>query len=380
MKRLVVCCDGTWGSPVNASVTNIEKIARAIRTDKPVDGVQQMVFYVGGVGSRGYLADRVLGGAWGYGLTTNVVEGYRVIAMNYDPGDEIFVFGFSRGAYTARSVAGMIASVGLLRPDALLRDGLAKAEQAYRDYGPGGAQRRAAFKTASCYDSTPVTFLGVFDTVGALGVPLPFMRKAKFHDVTLSASVRCARQALSIDDRRIKFEPSLWEVPVDEPPGRVKQVWFPGSHSEVGGGTAHRGLSDVALRWMVGEAVAAGLGVDPARIEVQVEPEARFLSHPGPGPLFGTLNVFSALHRHPRFRRGRGHWRRVLAGLEAPHAPAQEFRTAIAEHADWMSQVPGSAYQRDAVNIGWWRALVGGELPVEHIASEDGDERQVELV
>ena len=380
MKRLVVCCDGTWGSPVNASVTNIEKIARAIRTDKPVDGVQQMVFYVGGVGSRGYLADRVLGGAWGYGLTTNVVEGYRVIAMNYDPGDEIFVFGFSRGAYTARSVAGMIASVGLLRPDALLRDGLAKAEQAYRDYGPGGAQRRAAFKTASCYDSTPVTFLGVFDTVGALGVPLPFMRRAKFHDVTLSASVRCARQALSIDDRRIKFEPSLWEVPVDEPPGRVKQVWFPGSHSEVGGGTAHRGLSDVALRWMVGEAVAAGLGVDPARIEVQVEPEARFLSHPGPGPLFGTLNVFSALHRHPRFRRGRGHWRRVLAGLEAPHAPAQEFRTAIAEHADWMSQVPGSAYQRDAVNIGWWRALVGGELPVEHIASEDGDERQVELV
>jgi len=380
MKRLVVCCDGTWGSPVSASVTNIEKIARAIRTDKPVEGVQQMVFYVGGVGARGYLADKILGGAWGYGITTNVVEGYRVIAMNYDPGDEIFVFGFSRGAYTARSVAGMIASVGLLRPESLLRDGLARAERAYRDYGPAGAERRAAFRAAHCYDTTPITFLGVFDTVGALGVPLPFLRKAKFHDVTLSASVRCARQALSIDDRRIKFEPSLWEVPADEPPGRVKQVWFPGSHSEVGGGTAHRGLSDVALRWMVGEAAAAGLVVDPDRIEAQVEPEARFVSHPGPGPLFGLLNLFSALHRHPRFRRGRGHWRRVLDGLEAPHAPALVYRTSIAEHADRMSRVEGSAYQRDAVNIGWWRALAGGDLPVEPIACEAHDDRQVELV
>ncbi|MFC8732600.1 DUF2235 domain-containing protein [Luteimicrobium sp. NPDC057192] len=380
MKRLVVCCDGTWGSPVNASVTNIEKIARAIRTDKPVEGVQQMVFYVGGVGARGYLADKILGGAWGYGITTNVVEGYRVIAMNYDPGDEIFVFGFSRGAYTARSVAGMISSVGLLRPESLLRDGLAKAERAYRDYGPDGKERRAAFRTANCYDSTPITFLGVFDTVGALGVPLPFLRKAKFHDVTLSASVRCARQALSIDDRRIKFEPSLWEVPADEPPGRVKQVWFPGSHSEVGGGTANRGLSDVALRWMVGEAAEVGLVVDPDRIEAQVEPEARFVSHPGPGPLFGTLNLFSALHRHPRFRRGRGHWRRALDGIEAPHAPALVYRTTIAEHADRMSRVEGSAYQRDAVNIGWWRARVGGALPVEPIACEAHDDRQVELV
>ncbi|MGC5167195.1 DUF2235 domain-containing protein [Luteimicrobium sp. DT211] len=380
MKRLVVCCDGTWGSPVSASVTNIEKIARAVRTDKPVDGVQQMVFYIGGVGARGYLADKVLGGAWGYGITTNVVEGYRVIAMNYDPGDEIFVFGFSRGAYTARSVAGMIASVGLLRPDALLRDGLAKAEQAYRDYGPDGRARRAAFKAASCYDSTPLAFLGVFDTVGALGVPLPFLRKAKFHDVSLSASVRCARQALSIDDRRIKFEPSLWEVPVGEPPGRVKQVWFPGSHSEVGGGTAHRGLSDVALRWMVGEAVAVGLVVDADRIEAQVEPEARFVSSPGPGPLFGFLNVFSALHRHPRFRLGHRHWRRVLAGLEAPHAPDQEYRATIAEHADRMSRDPRSAYQREAVNIGWWRDLAGGELPVEPIACEAHDDRQIEFL
>ncbi|MDF2807284.1 MAG: hypothetical protein K0S43_2230, partial [Cellulosimicrobium sp.] len=111
MKRLVLCCDGTWNSPVNASVSNIEKIARSVRTGIGPDGVQQMVFSVEGVGAQGYLVDRLLGGAFGYGLTRNVVAGYRHLALNYEPGDEIYVFGFSRGAYTARSVVGMVATV-----------------------------------------------------------------------------------------------------------------------------------------------------------------------------------------------------------------------------------------------------------------------------
>jgi uncharacterized protein (DUF2235 family) len=377
MKRLVLCCDGTWNSPVNPAVSNIEKIARAVNTDGPVDGVQQMVFYIGGVGAHGYLVDRVFGGAWGYGFTTNVIDGYRVLAMNYDPGDEIFVFGFSRGAYTARSVAGMIASVGLLKADALVHDQLAAAEAAYRDYGTAGKARREQFKADHCYPTTPLRFLGVFDTVGALGVPAPFLKKAKFHDVSLSASVQCARQALSIDDRRIKFEPCLWAVAPDDPLGRVKQVWFPGSHSEVGGGTTHRGLSDIALRWMVREATGAGLVVHPERITAQLEPDAPLVSSCGPGPLFGFLNFFGAMHPHARFRRGGGHWHRVLAGVAPVDVPGGVDRVSLAEHADVMSRVEGSAYQREAVNIAWWRERAGPDLPVEPVDFEDGDARMV---
>ncbi|PJI94730.1 DUF2235 domain-containing protein [Luteimicrobium subarcticum] len=377
MKRLVVCCDGTWGSAVNRHVTNVEKIARAVRTDAPVDGVQQMVYSIGGVGARGYLADRVLGGAWGYGFTANVIDCYRFLAMNYDPGDEIFVIGFSRGAYTARSVAGMVASVGLLRGDEVVHDGLAGAEQAYRDYTPDGRARRAAFKAAHCYRETAITFLGVFDTVGALGVPAPFLKRARFHDVSLSASVRCARQALSIDDRRIKFEPCLWSVAPDDPPGRVKQVWFPGSHSEVGGGGAHRGLADVALRWMLGEARAAGLVVDEQRVAAQVDDDAPYVSTPGPGPLFTVVNAVDSLRRHPRFRRSGGPgggWRRRLGGVPAPD-PTQVYVASIAAHADRMSRVDGSVYAREAVNIGWWRDAADGALPVEPLPFLDGDTR-----
>ena len=132
MKRLVICCDGTWNRPDNAHVTNIEKIARTIETD-PVDGdppAQQMVLYLSGVGTSGYTVDRLLGGAFGFGLFDNVRSGYRFLALNYDPGDEIFVFGFSRGAYTARSLVGMIGRVGLLTRESLIRDHLPRRSPA----------------------------------------------------------------------------------------------------------------------------------------------------------------------------------------------------------------------------------------------------------
>src|SRR5689334_4218024 len=128
MKRLVVCCDGTWNKPDAQTVTNIEKIARTVQTD-PADagGVQQLVYYVSGVGAGSYKADRILGGAFGFGLFHNVIAAYRFLAQNYEPGDEIFVFGFSRGAFTARSVAGMVARVGLVTRLILLEDKLPAA-------------------------------------------------------------------------------------------------------------------------------------------------------------------------------------------------------------------------------------------------------------
>ena len=121
-KRLVICCDGTWNRPDSDHVTNIEKIARTVATDLDrTGGVQQLVLYLAGVGA-GYAADRLLGGAFGFGLFANVRSAYRFLALNYEPGDEIFVFGFSRGAYTARSLVGMVGRVGLLTRDALVAD------------------------------------------------------------------------------------------------------------------------------------------------------------------------------------------------------------------------------------------------------------------
>jgi uncharacterized protein (DUF2235 family) len=278
MKRLVVCCDGTWNKPDNENVTNVEKIARTVQSDpSSTGGDYQLVYYISGVGAGSYEADRLLGGAFGFGLFHNVIACYRFLAQNYEPGDEIFIIGFSRGAYTARSVGGMVGRVGLLTKVALVEEKLPEAVSLYqRKNPPQGAfgESLAEFKHDHCH-AAKVDFLGVFDTVGALGVP-GFERDApKFHDVQLSDQVVRARQALAIDETRLKFAPTFWEAagdaadPATEDP-RVKQVWFEGAHSDVGGGYRETGLSDTSLLWMAREAHAAGLVFDPALLGTYV--------------------------------------------------------------------------------------------------------------
>lgn len=375
MKRLVLCCDGTWNSPVSTSVSNVEKIARAVRTGIGPDGVQQMVFSVEGVGAQGYLVDRLLGGAFGSGLTRNVVEGYRHLALNYEPGDEIYVFGFSRGAYTARSVVGMVATVGLLTQDALARDHLHDAERIYRLRD--AEQRRglaATFHARHCHEQVPVAFLGVFDTVGALGVPGLSRRRTRFHDVRLSPAVEQARQALAIDDRRIVFEPCLWEVPAAMA-GRVKQVWFPGGHSDVGGGAPSRALSDTVLLWMVGEAIARGLTFDNDRLLAQLRHEDSLVCRFHPGPLYGTLNLLERLHPRPRFRGSR----RVLSGVPVP--PGHVDAVYLAQTAARLVADAHGPYARHARNVAWWReaAGTGWDGLVEPVPGGDRENRPLVL-
>ncbi|MCB7136603.1 DUF2235 domain-containing protein [Cellulosimicrobium marinum] len=358
MKRLVLCCDGTWNSPVNASVSNIEKIARSVVTGIGPDGVQQMVFSVEGVGAQGYLVDQLLGGAFGYGLTRNVVAGYRHLALNYEPDDEIYVFGFSRGAYTARSVVGMVATVGLLTKDALAQDLLCEAERIYRLQDPDRRRDLAtAFRAEHCHPAVPVAFLGVFDTVGALGVPGLSRRRSRFHDLRLSADVEQARQALAIDDRRLTYEPCLWEVPADRA-DRVKQVWFPGAHSDVGGGAPCRALSDSALLWMVGEAIARGLQIDEDRLFAQLRSEDERVCRFRPGPLFRVLNVLRRLGPTPRFRGTR----RLLAGV--PVREGYVDAVSLAETAQLLTVDPASPYARHARNVAWWRDAARDDLPL----------------
>ncbi|MGH7677097.1 MAG: DUF2235 domain-containing protein [Gemmatimonadaceae bacterium] len=270
MKRLVVCCDGTWNKADQDSnghpcPTNVVKLA--YRVAKRDGATPQIVFYDQGVGT-GNVLDRWSGGALGEGLDDNIFDAYRFLIANYEMGDEIYLFGFSRGAFTARSIAGMIRKCGIVKRTSIAQ--YAPAMHLYRDYSTHpDAPAAKAFKQAhSCSpdDDVPIHFIGVWDTVGSLGIPLRGLRwitrrKHVFHDTELSKTVTTARHALAIDERRAPFEPTLWmEKP--KPGQTLEQVWFPGVHSDVGGGYAEADLSDIALDWMLGEAKAAGLALD----------------------------------------------------------------------------------------------------------------------
>lgn len=267
-KRIVVCADGTWNRPeedVESDVaTNVLRLARAI---KPVanDGKPQQVFYDWGVGSY---HSRVSGGIAGRGIHKNIMDGYRYIVQNYSPGSEIFLFGFSRGAYTVRCICGLINNCGILkRPDArLIQEAFNHYKKIGPQYAPAG-EKSVAFRSQHSHVSREVHFAGVWDTVGALGIPFSilglFDRTDEFYDAKLGSNVRMARHALAIDERRQDFEPTIWDRRDNLD---LKQVWFSGVHTDVGGGYAidDNGLlaSDYPLDWMMKEASKAGLSLE----------------------------------------------------------------------------------------------------------------------
>ena len=281
MKKIVICCDGTWNSRDQKNKTNVVKISEAI-PEHPNGGAQQLVYYDDGVGTKS-LVDRLPGGVFGAGLWVNVQQAYRYLVANYEPGDEIFLFGFSRGAYTVRSVAGMVRKCGILR-----RDKVHKIEEAYdfyRDSKTKPDQPLAKqFRRENSIDSglpndepdglrpPQIKFLGVWDTVGSLGIPAGFIgnfvnRKHKFHDVALSRIVDNAFHALAIDEKRGPFRPTLWEQHPQATEQVMEQRWFAGVHTNVGGGNVDFRQSDRCLRWMMSKAKQCGLVFDAAYAE-----------------------------------------------------------------------------------------------------------------
>jgi uncharacterized protein (DUF2235 family) len=280
-KRIVIACDGTWNRPDElhggrACPTNVVKLTRAIAPEG------QEVFYERGVGTARF--ERLRGGMFGFGLSRNVRDCYRYLVEHYAPGDELYLFGFSRGAFTARSLAGFIGNSGILRPEHVAR--VDEAYELYRDREdpnkkPSGATARA-FRAAYAHDDVPLRFVGVWDTVGALGIPLRIAALTKrwsFHDVRLGAHVETACHALSIDERRGPFEPTLWERQATAPATQtLTQVWFSGVHSDVGGGYPDSDLSDVPLRWMAERAAEAGLALNPGW-EQATKPDALAQDH-----------------------------------------------------------------------------------------------------
>lgn len=275
MKRIVICADGTWNEPEKRDEktgriypTNVLKVARAVRPHS-TQGVVQVVYYFEGVGTAGGW-DKITGGAFGHGIELNVRSLYRFIVLNYEPGDELYLFGFSRGAFTVRTLLGFMNCIGLLEKDDEYYTpelyGLYESSEA-RDSPKWEHAFRNIDNRRPC---PPIRFIGVWDTVGALGAPgrigalatkILRRNKYKYHDVELNPQIQHAYHALAIDERREPFVPTLWHKPPGWT-GTLEQAWFPGVHSNVGGGYSPDGLANEALHWMIEKAEGLGLEFD----------------------------------------------------------------------------------------------------------------------
>ena len=296
--NIVICCDGTWNTPDQKeggvpAPTNVVRLFNAIDETDGV-GKRQHKYYHPGVGTDGSIADKLIGGGTGRGLDRNIMSAYRELCDRYAQGDRIYLFGFSRGAYTVRSLAGLISRCGLLNTVGLKE---AEAWQRIERVFQLGYRRKTEDRSVWAKESllfhnapdqqVPIRFIGVWDTVGALGIPddLAFLNLIDnvhdytFHDTTLGGAVMTARHAVALDEMRATFQPTLWT----ETGGRdVKQIWFPGVHCDVGGGYREAGLPDAALKWMIDEAAACdapgGLVFRSAMVD-QIKPNELDMMH-----------------------------------------------------------------------------------------------------
>jgi uncharacterized protein (DUF2235 family) len=264
MKRIVVCLDGTWNSDdTQTTDTNVSQIARAIHGSQETGGILQIVLYLRGVGTTGLKMDTLYQGAVGLGVDDNIRSAYQFIAQNYVPGDEIYLFGFSRGSFTARSLAGLITACSILKRQSL--GSLPDAWAYYRSPKPHSPDAFAKQYKVDVHEGVTIKFVGVWDTVGSLGIPggLWGFDKSKFafHDTSPSRIVLNAFHAMAVDEHRRDFTPTYW---TGTPPQgtNIIQVWFTGAHSDVGGGYVTRQLADIPLVWMAQQAEKIGLALD----------------------------------------------------------------------------------------------------------------------
>jgi uncharacterized protein (DUF2235 family) len=311
MKNIVICCDGT-GNEISENISNVLKLYRTLRKSGKTTP-EQIVFYDPGVGTlarpdpwRKLWQDAIttLGLATGYGLDDNILNAYEFLAKNYEDGDDIFLFGFSRGAYAIRALAGLIHKIGLLSSPQSNLAGAALT--VFKQFSAKMPEASRAHSTAECQDESgpasqsrddqaaqfarivsskwpTIRFVGVWDTVASVIVPRP----DQFYLQSLQAlaftrtnpSVRSFRQAIAIDERRRMFRLNRWAETQNyrrnrfshtnnEEPQDSKQVWFPGVHSDIGGGYPEREswLSKFPLLWMIEEAVACGLAINPQTV------------------------------------------------------------------------------------------------------------------
>ena len=284
MKRLIYCLDGTANKYDDAYPTNVVIMEKSISEND--NGIEQIKYYHKGVGTD--TGKIIIGGAGGFGLFKNIMDSYKHLCKNYELGDEIYIFGFSRGAYTARSFAGIIGFCGLISPEnfseldkveAYYKDRITQTEDEVEEFN----QWRMKNSLLVCANEEDyiyrqehldseknipnilkIKYIGVWDTVKTIGL----FKKYEWHDDKLSPHVEYARHAIALDERREKFNITKWDN-IDElnklalEKGRIakpyQQLWFPGTHGSVGGGGLHRGLSDEAFQWIREGSKEAGL-------------------------------------------------------------------------------------------------------------------------
>ncbi len=270
-KRIIICCDGTWNTAdqregETPKPTNVAKMAQAI-SPQDQQGTPQIVYYGEGVGTDPGLYNKVVGGMTGKGISANIIAAYRFLVNNYVEGDELFFFGFSRGAYTVRSLAGLVRNCGILKKMHVNKMGAAydlyrSKNLADKPDGPNAVQ----FIMTYSRKIPVIKFIGVWDTVGALGIPNDILQLSEglyeFHDVKLSQIIANAYHALAIDENRKPFLPTLWEQNEKAVNQKLEQVWFAGVHSDIGGGYVKSGLSDISFQWMKEKVAACGLGFE----------------------------------------------------------------------------------------------------------------------
>ncbi len=302
VRNIVLCSDGTGSKGMQKRGTNVFKLYEAVNLHGHGVGPnspKQIAFYDDGVGTESIKLLKILGGAFGLGLSRNVKQLYADLVRTYEEGDRIYLFGFSRGAFTVRTLAGLINTCGIIDRNKVDVDNdtelLEKVEMAYNEYRSKYKRifsrkltedeikkSAAVFRNQHCVDDEQhapeekvhIKFIGVWDTVDAVGVPIDelakfintFIYRFKFVDSKLSSEekVKKACHALSIDDERLTFHPVMWdekgeEDKEDKKESRIEQVWFAGVHSNVGGGYPKHGMSLVSLHWMMSKAEQAGL-------------------------------------------------------------------------------------------------------------------------
>jgi len=362
-KNIVICCDGT-GNEFGESKSNVVKLYKML-----VHDAAQIAYYhpgVGTMGARNALTGigrwwtKVIGLAFGYGISDNIADAYQFLMRTFQPNDNLYVFGFSRGAYTARALCGMLHIIGLLREDneGLIPYSIRMIKQKKVDFAVA-----ADFKKTFCRECKP-HFVGVWDTVSSVGWVYNvahFPNTNAAHNSDLST----VRHAVSIDERRAFFRQNLFGAPHDAQQD-IKEIWFAGVHSDVGGSypESESQLSKIALQWMVCEAEATGLRVDQNRKADILGGKPPYVA---PDPL--TTNQHESLRTAWWLAEL---WPKIAHVETSPGVWRAYLRVNLGRRR-WIAPNPvvhTSVEQRLAdKNLGY----APGNLPAQHFASECGD-------
>jgi uncharacterized protein (DUF2235 family) len=340
-KNIVICCDGT-GNEFGEANSNVVKLFSVLQ----IDPASQLAYYDPGLGTMGAhnaltaagkWFTRVLGLAFGYGLSDNIADAYSYLMQTWKPGDRLFLFGFSRGAYTVRALASMLHLFGLLPPDN--QQLVPYILRSLKKMDLKGESLARQFKGVFSSECKP-HFVGVWDTVSSVGWiadPLKLRYTANNPDM------RVGRHAVSIDERRCFFRQNLWGAPVDGQD--IKQVWFAGVHSDVGGGYSEKesALSKIPLEWMIGEAGRAGLVIDHARAAEVLgkTPGSPYVKPDAAGEMHNSLTGFwRALEYLPR-----RHWNAAQAREEwiIPRGRPRTIRDGAVVHQAVLDRMASSS-------------------------------------